>query len=538
MNSEKTSVVICGAGPAGLTLAHLLGQQQVDVILIERLPETVAEPRAIAIDGESLRTLQQVGLLDGFESELLTGLTAIYENAQGVRLFQVGNPEQKPYGYSTVNSFDQPALDRYLAKNLQCRKSVQLRFSTTLKSFEQSDDGVCVLCTDTDGNETEITADYLVGADGGRSTVRSLLNIEMRGESNPQSWLVIDTVDPTLDGQLDCHFYCDPARPGMTMRKQHGKRRWEWMLMPGEDRDDLLDEENICSIISPYTDVSKVDIYRKRVYDFHAIIADSWQDRRIFLVGDAAHMTPPFAGQGLNSGFRDVANLSWKLAAVVRESALPSILDSYEAERRDHASELIQTALNLGKQIQPIDMEEARQRDEFFAAMNKDPTGMKALEDEMAKSILMRTVEGSLVLNEGGAAGRLLIQPLVQSPDEQEVLLDVFLGSSFSIIGYDCNPSSVLNEHTLSQWLDTGASVVAISSTADRDGNDWIFDKSQQFGEWLEGSGPSILLVRPDKFCMLSVAPGEAQEKLKEGYSLLYGAVDGEALSQYQRSIR
>ncbi|MFK7977887.1 MAG: FAD-dependent monooxygenase, partial [Halioglobus sp.] len=220
MKIETTAVVICGAGPAGLTLAHLLGQQEVDVILVERLPETVAEPRAIAIDGESLRTLQQVGMLEGFESELLQGLTAVYERGDGGELFRVGNPELKPYGYSTVNSFDQPTLDRYLAKELEARKTVDVRFNTDLESFDQDESGVRVICRDSDGESFEIKADYLIGADGGRSTIRSLLKMEIKGESTPLPGLVLDTVDPIPEGQLDCQFYCDPPRPGMPRRKQ------------------------------------------------------------------------------------------------------------------------------------------------------------------------------------------------------------------------------------------------------------------------------------------------------------------------------
>jgi 3-(3-hydroxy-phenyl)propionate hydroxylase len=505
-------------------MAHLLGQQDVDVIVIEKLPETVAEPRAIAIDGESLRTLQQIGMLEGFEDELLQGQVAKYWNAEGIQLFQAGSPEKKPYGYSTINSFDQPALDRYLASNLRHRPSVSLRFNTTLTSLEQDEDQVRVCCTDADGRQREIVADYLVGADGGRSTIRSLLQIEMRGESNPQPWLVIDTIDPHLAGQMGCHFYCDPARPGLTVPKRHGGRRWEWMLMPGESRDDLLQDEKIRSLIAPYTDVDKVDIYRKRVYDFHAILADRWQVGRAFLVGDAAHMTPPFAGQGLNSGLRDVANLSWKLKAVIRDGALPSILDSYETERRDHAAELIETALNLGRQIQPIDVEEARQRDAFFAAINKDPAGMQALEDELSKAILQRSVAGGLLVNgsEEGAVGRLMVQPRVQAPSGEELLLDEILGKGFAIIGYDCDPSEVVDEQALSHWKARGASVVTIASAA-RPVAGRVHDGSGDLGDWMQVSGPRLLLLRPDRFCLLAAAPQDARKALGEARALLFG---------------
>jgi 3-(3-hydroxy-phenyl)propionate hydroxylase len=522
MKILKTSVVICGAGPAGLILAHLLGSEGVAVVLLEKLESTVTEPRAIAIDGESLRTLQKLGLLEGFEHELLSGLTAQYVNGEGKLLFQAGSPEFRPYGFSMVNSFDQPALDRYLAQTLEKRSSVEVYFSHILNNFKQDESGVRAYCTDGEGEELEIEADYLVGCDGGRSTVRSLLNIEMSGESNPQPWLVIDTIDPHLDGQLDCRFYCDPQRPGMTIRKRHGKRRWEWMLMPGEEREFLLEDENIYKIIAPYTDVNKVDIYRKRVYDFHAIMADKWQEGRVFIAGDAAHMTPPFAGQGLNSGFRDVSNLSWKLAMVVKGNANPQILNTYEEERRDHAWELIETARNLGDQIQPVDPLQAAERDNFFAELNKDPAAVKALEDTMLKSTLERSVEKGLIVADGigTASGRFLIQPEV-SVGRGKKLLDECLGAGFAIIGYDCDPAEELSEQAISRWTDLGASVVRIvSEDSGEDGNS-LLDESLELGSWLGTPGPVIMLVRPDRFCMACERPGHAEAALSQAHDIL-----------------
>lgn len=523
MKKMQTSVVICGAGPAGLTLAHLLGQQDVDVVLIEQLASTVTEPRAISIDGESLRTLQNIGLYSSFKDELLSGITADYVNGEGVHLFSVGGLEPQPYGYPIINSFDQPALDKHLAAQLATRNSVALHFNTTLQRFEQDDRGVRVYCHDADNNALEIDADYLVGCDGGRSSVRALLKIGMQGESNPQPWLVIDTVDPGLDEQMDCRFFCDPGRPGMTIRKRHGQRRWEWMLMPGESRENLLDDDNIRKIISPYTEADRVDIYRKRVYDFHAIIAERWRDKRVFLAGDAAHMTPPFAGQGLNSGFRDVTNLSWKLAAVVKGVAAPDILDSYETERREHAHELIETALNLGRQIQPIDAQQAAQRDAFFAELRGNSVALQAIQDDMLASLLMRSIAGGLAIGTNGesVAGRLLIQPEVTLTDGTTVLLDECLSSGFSIVGYDCDPAEVLDEDTLACWKQMGARSVAICSNARQGEFNWILDKSGKLGDWIGSDKPSILLIRPDKFCMVAAAPAAAAAELGAARELL-----------------
>lgn len=526
MNKINTSVVICGAGPAGLTLAHLLAEDNIDVVLVEQLSATVTEPRAIALDGESLRTLQKLDLFDGFKAELLSGLEAEYVNGKGEILFQFGRPDFRPYGYPSINSFDQPALDRYLAASLKSKPNVDLRFNHQLSHFEQDEASVRVYCSTGDNEELEINADFLIACDGGRSTIRSLLNIDMQGESNAQPWLVIDTKDAHLDGQLDCRFFCDPKRPGMTIRKRHGERRWEWMLMPGENRESLLEDDVIRAMISDYTDADQVDIYRKRVYDFHAIIADSWSEGRVFLAGDAAHMTPPFAGQGLNSGLRDVSNLSWKLAAVVKGQADINLLESYQKDRKDHAWELIETALNLGKQIQPIDVNQAEERDAFFAELNKNPAAMQQLEADLTKSITERKVGGPLVIDSdlSDIVGRLLIQPELQASHGQ-ILLDQYLGFGFSIIGFNCDPNTALSSSTLNRWQAMGANIVSINSS-NSNSEAVLLDTNDALSEWLGSTDPVVLLVRPDRFCMVCSSPEQSEQNFVRAYNCVFNGSD------------
>ncbi len=522
MITLSTSVVICGAGPAGLILAHLLGHEGVPAIVIERLDSTVAEPRAIALDGEALRTLQKIGLLDGFRDELFEGVVADYVNGEGKLLFTVGRNSIRPYGYEMTSSFDQPALDRYLAQQLvEQDNGIDLLFSHTLQGFEQSDQGVRVSCLDADGAPLSIDCNYLVGCDGGRSTVRSLLGISMTGESNPQPWLVIDTKDPTLVDEMPCRFFCDPKRPGMTIRKRHGERRWEWMLMPGEDRETLLNDDTIASLISPYTDVSQVDIYRKKIYDFHALIADQWQNGRVFLAGDAAHMTPPFAGQGLNSGVRDVTNLAWKLALVVKGNANPAILDSYEKDRREHARQLIEIATNLGSQIQPIDPALAAERDAFFDAVSQDPAAMDALEQDMFSSLTDRHADPGLCVTNtvDSPATTMIVQPEVTT-QAGIVLLDQVIGTGFAVIGFNCDLQDCVDSSTLAQWQNLDASVVRIDSAPGGHPAAAV-DHTGALTEWLGTSSAMVMLIRPDRFCMVCAAPELAGQQLQQAYHLL-----------------
>lgn len=526
MKNYRTSVVICGAGPAGLTLAHLLGAEDIDVMVLEKLEATVTEPRAIAIDGESLRTLQSVQLLAGFAPELLLGITADYVNGDGQLLFELGGLEEQTYGHPMVNSFDQPALDRYLADNLESHKSVDLRFEHTLSHFEEAERGVSAFGTNGDGEEFVIEADYLVACDGGRSTIREQLGIVMQGASNPQPWLVIDTIDPYMDDDIVCRFYCDPKRPGMTLKKRHQERRWEWMLMPGEEPEALLQDDTIRAIIAPYTNAERVNIYRKRVYNFHAIIADRWQTERVFLAGDAAHMTPPFAGQGLNSGFRDVRNLSWKLASVIKGQADAGVLQSYEAERRDHAHQLIETALELGRQIQPIDLQQAADRDAFFAEIQQSPEGVANLRKDMLQSVRARAIDRGLVVDPGEDPlnGQLLIQPRLNSVSARDFLMDEALGSGFAIVGFNCDPRAVIDQDAAAYWMDQGARLVAVNARGVMAHDHWLEDAYGELGRWVGDREHCLLLIRPDRFCMVAFTSDNAVEKLARARQLLSAA--------------
>ena len=196
-------------------------------------------------------------------------------------------------------------------------------------------------------------ADYLVGCDGGRSETRHAIGAVMEGDRLPQKWLVVDTVAARDEDLPTCRFFCDPQRPAMTLKRPHGERRWEWMLMPGETDEELLDDDRIRALLAEHTDPAGIDVYRKCVYGFSAVVADRFSAGRVFLAGDAAHMTPPFAGQGLNSGVRDARNLSWKLSAVLAGRLPASLLDSYQVERHDPARMLVDMAMGSAGRSSP-----------------------------------------------------------------------------------------------------------------------------------------------------------------------------------------
>ncbi len=520
-NQLQTSVAIIGAGPAGLTLAHLLASQNINVTVIEKLPSTIEEPRAIGIDSETLRTLQAADCLDFVADEIFSDIpTTEYLNADGKLLFDLDLKQEQPYGHAIFNTFDQPPFDRILADTLRQKDNAKLLFEHQLYSFEQHHDGVTLHILDGDDNPINIIADFMVGCDGGRSTVREQLGITMTGSRNEHPWLVVDTIDPAFDSGPASRFFCDPARPGMTIKRGKQSRRWEWMLMPGESPEALLKTETIHQLLSPYTDVNQIDIYRRQVYNFSAVIAESWQVERVFLAGDAAHMTPPFAGQGLNSGMRDVRNLSWKLAMVINRQAPESLLESYTQERWQHAQELINFALSLGEQIQPIDPEKAAERDNFFFELQKDPLAIEAFGQEMAKSVLVRAITSGIVASpqDNDLNGQMLPQPIVTNHNGDICLLDDILGKGFSIVGFNCRPEALLKDHLLHEWKQLGTQFSSVGTHFDK--ADWV-EQDALWSPLFETNEATMVLIRPDKFCLVAFTQETAHKSLEQAKRLL-----------------
>ena len=318
-------VVVVGAGPNGLTTANLLARYGVDVLLVERNETTVQEPRAVSIDDESLRTMQAIGVVDAVVSRVVLGYGSDYFSAGGSCFLRV-RPTAKEYGYPRRNAFRQPIFEQQL-RDYFCTHAVretrsEAWFSTELIDFRQGPDTVDLVLRRADGSLTEVSTSYLVACDGGRSFVREKLGIKLSGSTFRERWLILD-LEETRDPTRDTKVFCDPARPCLSLPGPDRTRRFEFMLHEGETEPEVTSPEFTRKLLSRHGE-ENTPLRRSRVYTFHARMADRWRDGRIFLVGDAAHLTPPFAGQGMNSGIRDAHNLAWKLAAVDSRAAGPA----------------------------------------------------------------------------------------------------------------------------------------------------------------------------------------------------------------------
>lgn len=355
MNTTAVPVVIIGAGPTGLSAATLLGQYGVRCLLLERWEGIYSQPRAVHLDDEIFRVLARMGVGEDFAaiSRPCHGLRLVDRNHRVLGEFRRGVAEGK-HGFPEANMFDQPELEEILRTNLKRFDSITLRGNAEVTQLTQDGAGsVHIDYVDrVTGTEHSIEAEYVLGCDGANSIVRSVIGATLRDLNFEQRWLVVDVAAAAeLDAWEGVHQVCDPARAATYMRIGTARYRFEFRLNATETVADYRDMTKLHPLVAPWTKdlpVEQLQLVRVAEYTFRARVADRWRDRRVFILGDAAHLTPPFIGQGLCAGVRDAANLSWKLAGVL-DGALPEgVLDSYEAERKPHAAALIRLAKLVG----------------------------------------------------------------------------------------------------------------------------------------------------------------------------------------------
>jgi 3-(3-hydroxy-phenyl)propionate hydroxylase len=348
-------VVIVGAGPTGVTAATLLADYGIECLVLDRWATVYTQPRAVHLDDEIYRIVARLGLADEFAaiSRPALGLRLLDHDLSVLAEFHRDTAESI-HGFPQANMFDQPEFEALLRANLKRRSGVQLRANAEVTDVTQHDTGrVRVTFTDrVTGDEQIVDTSYVLGCDGAKSVVRTSIGAAMQNLRFEQRWLVADiTTDADLNQWDGVHQVCNPVRAATYMRIGPSRYRWEFRLLPGETADDYGALTALRGLIAPWVDDipdGELELVRVTEYTFRAQIADRWRDRNVFLLGDAAHLTPPFIGQGMGAGVRDAMNLAWKLAGVVTGDLSPSLLDSYEQERKPHARMMIGLALGIG----------------------------------------------------------------------------------------------------------------------------------------------------------------------------------------------
>jgi 3-(3-hydroxy-phenyl)propionate hydroxylase len=423
-SEQQYEVVIAGFGPAGAIAACWLGQAGVKTLVAEKSRTIWDIPRAVALDHEIMRVFQNIGVVERvLRYTAPFGASEHYgANGQLIRRIDVVPPPH-PLGYLPNMVFSQPPVEAILRERAAQHTCVTVSLGAEVIELRQETDSVSVTMQDDGGRTTTVTAAFVISCDGASSTVRRLLNIPLEDLGFDEPWLVVDLLvnKDALPGlPTVCAQYCDPARPYTYIIGPGNHRRWEIMLNPGEDPQLVEREEKVWQLLSRWLTPSDGKLWRASSYRFHALVAERWREHRVFLAGDAAHQQPPFIGQGMCQGVRDVTNLCWKLVSVLRGHSSDALLDTYEQERKHHVRTLTQRIKEIGAAICERDPDAARLRDETLLAHGGGEAPV------VTRQELVPPLQSGLLRQElGPVAGTIFPQPRLTKSTGTTLLDDV-----------------------------------------------------------------------------------------------------------------
>jgi len=493
-------VAIIGCGPVGAIAANLLGKSGASVLVIEQEARPYPLPRAVHLDHEMMRLFQSAGVIDRVATTMRDTEGHLHVGADhGVIRYMgtVGRP--RPFSWSNDYFFYQPELEDHLRDALTAYPNINVELGVAFEGLEQDADSVTLRLS---GGRSE-QARYVIACDGARSAVRRALGIKLDDLDFEEPWLVVDAevdgpvrfpdlwgVPEAADLQKLSVMMCDPKRPATIVPGRGNHRRWEFMLLPGEDDQAMMEPQSVAALVEPYLSGVPHKVVRAATYRFHGLIAERWRQGGVFLAGDAAHQTPPFFGQGMCHGLRDVANLAWKLDLVLKGQAPDALLDTYQPERDPHVRAVISAAVSAGRYICMLDPEAAAERD---AEMRE---AAKGAQHGTAADLIPAIAAGIVAAGTAGA-GERFIQPRVG-----DSLLDDVMGSGWRLFTRTAIEGGDVTVIDLAQLADGGA-----------------------IAAWLVERNAESVLVRPDHYVF---GTGKAGDLIVRRNALIAGAAPRE----------
>ncbi|MFM9921261.1 bifunctional 3-(3-hydroxy-phenyl)propionate/3-hydroxycinnamic acid hydroxylase [Lacisediminihabitans sp. H27-G8] len=490
--------LIVGAGPVGLLTAILLGREGRRVTVVERWPARYPMPRACTIDHEALRILQAAGVMDQHSDlfEPSRGERGGYQirNGDGALLRAINWNRPGESGWANTNGFYQPDLEEALERMAQAIPTVTIRRGIAGVSVEQDDSSVTLTMAEGE----RLRASWLIASDGANSVIRESLGIESVDSGFEADWLVVD-YKPIVDRDWDAFVtqYCDPEQPATAVRSGPGRRRFEFMRRADVTAEELGRADTAWRLMQPWgITPANTELERHAVYTFRGRWTTQWRKGRVFLAGDAAHLMPPFLGQGLCAGLRDARALTWRLSMVADELANESILDTYGSERGMHVREIIDEAVELGKVICELDPDRAGERDARMRA---------ELESERATVEPPHPRLGTpSITSDDDRAGTLSIQARVAVGDFVG-LFDDLVGGTWQLIG-NCDPLASTPADLRDWFLSIGGTSTDIAS----------IDVDGDYRRWFESNECSAVLARPDFYIYGTGEPADVPRLLAD----------------------
>ncbi|MEU4412784.1 bifunctional 3-(3-hydroxy-phenyl)propionate/3-hydroxycinnamic acid hydroxylase [Nocardia salmonicida] len=480
---EHYPVVIVGAGPTGMTAALLLAQYGIECLIVDRWDEVYPQPRAVHLDDEVYRILADLGLSDEF--------AGISRPGRGLRLVDSAittlaefdrDPDRMPHGFPLANMFDQPDLERVLRSRLASAQSVRIRGGCEVLDVANLRDRTRVTYRDAEtGERRAVTAEFVLGCDGANSVVRTSIGSRMRDLGFEQRWLVVDIATDADLGQWEgVHQVCDAERAATYMRIGASRYRWEFRLREDEYGDQYATLDTIEPLLSPWLREVRspaLTLIRSTEYTFRAQVVDRWRDRRIFLLGDAAHLTPPFIGQGMGAGLRDAQNLIWKLVAVMSAELPDDALDTYQSERQPHVTSIIGLAVAVGRAMTSGAAAGAVIRKRMWPLLSHVPIIRSKVTDSTTPRLSRSMFVARHAFRPLDLAGSMCPNCVV----EDSTRVDEIAAGRFLFVA-----TTPLTREQRTELDRRGAAILAVPA-------------SSELGEWLRRGRATAAIVRPDK---------------------------------------
>jgi 3-(3-hydroxy-phenyl)propionate hydroxylase len=493
-------VAIIGYGPTSVVAANFLGAAGLSVVIFERDKDLYSRARAVTVDGTTMRIFQSLGLDETVKEDMNVTPFLRWKTYAGKEFMRI-KPGGGNWGHANSYMIYQPYMEAKLRKGTERYKNVKIHFGYEVSGLTQDASGVDVTAEPVgSGKSTTVRVKYVIGADGGSSQTRKLIGSVAKGETRERTWIIIDAKVKKAWPEHDIlTFWSDADRPAVDIPLTKVHHRWELPLGEKARKEDFASEAQIWDLLSAFGMTDEyIEITHHAFYNHHIRMVDKWRNGRILLAGDAAHLMPPWAGQGMQSGIRDAYSLAWRLRAILKFGLDDALLDSYQVERQPHVEAMTQSAISLGGLIEAKKGPAQVMRNLMMPILSKNPKFANSL----AVSPDAKSGWFSAKPEKKNALGQMLPQPHVTLKSGKSVPFDSVYGLDFAVIGYDTDPATAAGADAWKKLDATFVTVRPAGTKATRDGD--VVDETGEIGEWMKARGAAIIALRPDRLVAAS----------------------------------